>query len=113
MSFDLLFWRDSEPSTLERVAEIYDKVTDGEVGVVDEGSTIEAFYNDVVEAFPDLAEENMETSPWSSPIYLTSETMIAAMGWSRYKEVSEVLLTLSAKHGLTAFDPQNRVIHRP
>lgn len=113
MSFDLTFWSAKEPVTEEAAARIYDELTDGLAGVVDESPAIESFFNDVVAVYPDLVEENMEEAPWASAIYHNAECVITAISWSRHQEVAQVLIDLANRHGLTAYDPQDRVIHHP
>jgi len=113
MSFDLAFWHENGPTTPESAAQIYDQLTDGEVGVVEPGPQIAHFYDDVVAALPDLTEDNMEDSPWASPVYRTPECVIVAISWSQSEPVSQFLLALAGKHGLTTYDPQDRVVHPP
>ncbi|QYC39494.1 hypothetical protein Nocox_09370 [Nonomuraea coxensis DSM 45129] len=111
MSFDLAFWWQDSPPNREEAAQVYDKLTDGLEGVVEESPAIEAFYQAVISMFPDLAEDNTHDSPWSSSIYVTQECVIVAISWSRAGEISSILLELAAKHGLTAYDPQDHVVH--
>ncbi|MFV2117300.1 hypothetical protein ACE14D_02165, partial [Streptomyces sp. Act-28] len=111
MSFDLIFWYQQEVPTSEKAAQIYDQLTDGVTGIVEESSAVEDFYRSVISEFPDLDEENMEESPWASPLYVTGECVIAAIAWSRSSEVSSVLLDLAATHGLTVYDPQDQVVY--
>ncbi|MFC7843492.1 hypothetical protein [Streptomyces sp. NPDC057382] len=111
MSFDLIFWYQEVAPTSGEAAQIYDQLTDGVTGIVEESSAVEDFYRAVISEFPDLSEENMEESPWASPLYVTGECVIAAISWSRSSEVSSVLLDLASTHGLTAYDPQDQVVY--
>ncbi|MFI1108314.1 hypothetical protein ACH4TU_10200 [Streptomyces physcomitrii] len=111
MSFDLIFWYQRVAPTSGEAARIYDQLTDGVTGIVEESSAVEDFYRAVISEFPDLSEENMEESPWASPLYVTAECVIAAISWSRSSEVSSVLLGLASTHGLTAYDPQDQVVY--
>ncbi|GAA1721710.1 hypothetical protein [Nonomuraea bangladeshensis] len=111
MSFDLAFWRQDSPPDQQEAAQVYDKLADGLEGVVEESPAIEAFYQAVISTFPDLAEDNMHESPWSSPMYVTQECVVVAISWSHAAEVSPILLDLAAEHGLTAYDPQDQVVH--
>ena len=63
--------------------------------------------------FGDLTEENMEDSPWASPLYQTPEGVIVDIAYSRSEEVAPTLRQLASKHGLTVYDPQNREVHHP
>jgi hypothetical protein len=113
MSFDMAFWFQLEPPSAESAAQIYDRLTDGETGVVSETTGVEHFFNDVVAVFPDLNEQNAQESPWSSPIYRTPECVITAISWSRSEEVAPILVELAQRHGLTTYDPQDRVAYHP
>ncbi|MEF2529204.1 MULTISPECIES: hypothetical protein [Streptomyces] len=111
MSFDLIFWCQKVVPTSEEAAQIYDQLTDGDTGIVEESPAVEDFRQAVVSEFPDLTEANMEESPWASPLYVTGECVIASISWSRSTEVSSVLLGLASTYGLTAYDPQDRVVY--
>lgn len=111
VSFDLAFWFQESAPALEEAAQVYDKLTDGETGVVGEDPTVEDFHQAVISVFPDLVEENMNESPWAAPIYATSECVIVAISWSRSREVSSVLLNLASKYGVIAYDPQDQVVY--
>lgn len=113
MSFDLAFWHESKPTTAEEAARIYDKLTDGEIGIADRHPAVGAFYDDVIAAFGDLTEENAEESPWMSPLYRNEECVIANIAWSRHREVGPVLVDLASNHGLTTYDPQDKFVHHP
>ena len=90
------------------------RLTDEMTGIVEENaSAIGGFIGDLVAAFPDLTQENMNVSPWSSPIYHNSECVIVTISWPRRREVAETLLNLAIRHGMTAYDPQNQELHRP
>jgi hypothetical protein len=111
VSFDLIFWYQKSVPTLEEAARIYDQLTDGLTGVVEESSAVDDFHRSVISVFPDLTEENMNDSPWASPLYVTGECVIVAVSWSRSGEVAPLLLELASKHGLSAYDPQDRVVY--
>lgn len=98
MSFDLIFWYQKSVSTLEEAARIYDQLTDGLTGVVEESPAIGDFHRSVISVFPDITDENMNESPWASPLYVTSECVIVAISWSRSSEVSSLLLDLASTH---------------
>ncbi|MFE3830660.1 hypothetical protein [Streptomyces sp. NPDC059092] len=111
MSFDLIFWCQKVAPTPEEAAQVYDQLTDGITGIVEENPAIEDFHQAVISEFPDLTEENMHASPWASPLYVTGECVIAAISWSHSSEVSSALLDLASVHGLTAYDPQDQVVY--
>ena len=111
MSFDLAFWHQKSVPTVEEAAQIYDQLVDGLSGVVEANSAVEDFHKAMISVFPDLAEENMDESPWTSPLYVTSECVIATISWSRSGEVPSVLLDLASRHGLTTYDPQEQAVY--
>lgn len=113
MSFDLSFWHEDVQSTPDQAAEIYDRLTDGEDGVVPSVPAIDEFFVEVVAVFGDLTEENIDESPWTSPLYRTPECVIANLAHSRSEEVAPVLRSIASKHGLTTYDPQNREVYPP
>lgn len=111
MSFDLIFWCQKVIPTSEEAAQVYDQLTDGLTGIVEESPAIENFRQAVISEFPDLTEESIDESPWAAPLYVTGECVIAAISWSRSSEVSSALLYLASAHGLTAYDPQDQVVY--
>jgi hypothetical protein len=113
MSFDLAFWHETQPSDAERAYEIYDRLTDGETGVAESHPAVDEFYREVLSVYADITEENAEESPWASSPYRNDECVVAAIAWSRHEEVGAALIELADKHGLTAYDPQDRVVHHP
>ncbi|MET0493765.1 MAG: hypothetical protein ABW000_11620 [Actinoplanes sp.] len=113
MSFDLSFWHEDGQSTPDHAADIYERLTDGEEGVVPRVPAIDDFLADVVAVFGDLTEANIDESPWTSPLYHNPECVIANLAHSRSEEVAPVLRRLASKHGLTTYDPQNREVYPP
>ncbi|GAA4365073.1 hypothetical protein GCM10023088_10070 [Actinomadura verrucosospora] len=111
MSFDLAFWFQWPAPTVEEAAKIYDQLSDEIQGAVEEGPSIRGFYHEVTSIYPDINEDNMEESVWSSALYVTDECLIAAIAWSRSEEVSSVLIDLAVKHRLVAYDPQKQIAH--
>lgn len=110
VSYDLAFWHEIEPSDPEKAAEIYDRLSEGEKGVLDSSVAIEQFFDDVISAYPDLTEENMSESPWASTLYRNSECVIASISWSRQGEVGGALRDMARGHGLTVYDPQEGTV---
>jgi hypothetical protein len=112
MSFDLAFWYESEPSSPERAAQIYDQLTE-ELGVVERNPALGDFHREVISTYEDLTEENADESPWTASVYCDEECVIANIAWSRHQEIGPALIVLAARHGLTSYDPQDRIIHYP
>lgn len=112
VSFDLAFWYEKSQSTSDAAAQIYDRLTDGETGVVQSDPRVDVFYEDLISVYDDLTLENAETSPWMSSPYRNSECVIVAISWSRYKDVVPALLDVANRHGMTIYDPQDRIVYR-
>ena len=113
MSFDLIFWYECEPSTLEQATQIYDQLTEEDIGIVERNPVLGDFYQEVLSRYEDLTEENADGSPWTSPVYSNEECVITNIVWSRHKEVGPALIAIAARHGLTSYDPQDRIIYYP
>ncbi|MGW5611641.1 hypothetical protein ACWEWI_37390 [Streptomyces sp. NPDC003753] len=113
MSFDLGFWWEAQPIPPAEAARKYSAMIAGEVGVVGEHPALNAFYGELVSQFPDLTEENFETSPWAAPLYRTSECLIASISHSQQSAVFERLLELADAGGVTCYDPQSGKVYCP
>ncbi|MFF7646728.1 hypothetical protein [Streptomyces canus] len=113
MSFDLGFWWEPQPIPPVEAAQKYSAMIAGEVGVASEHPALDGFFGELISRFPDLTEENFETSPWVAPLYRTSECLIASISYPRQSEVSEFLLELASASGVTCYDPQSGNVHFP
>lgn len=113
MSYDLAFWYESGTVTSEEAERKYESFTEEQTGVASVDSALNLFYERMMSAYPNLAEENAATSPWSSPVYRTDECVITTISWSRHEEVRDALLKLASERGITCFDPQSHTVHTP
>jgi hypothetical protein len=117
MSFDMIFWYEREPSTPEQAAQIHDKLTDEEVGIVERSSVLSDFYQEVIATYRDLTEntpeEDAEVAPWTTGVYHNEECVITPISWWRCKEVGPALIAMAARHGVTTYNPQDRIIYYP
>ncbi|MCD9875372.1 hypothetical protein [Streptomyces guryensis] len=113
MSFDLGFWWEAQPITPVEAARKYSAMIAGEVGIANEHPALDVFFGELISRFPDLTEDNFETSPWAAPLYRTSECLIAPISYPRQLEVSEFLLELANATGVTSYDPQSGNVHFP
>ncbi len=112
MSYDLAFWFEEARPTLEHAADVYDRITDGETGVVQPAAQLDAFYEAVITTFGDLTTlEDADSVPWSDPVERTPESVITTISFARWKAVVPDLLALAEKHGVIAFDPQRESVH--
>lgn len=120
MSFDLAFWYEAEPSGPEQAAQIYDQLMDGEVGIVERNPVLGDFYHEVIATYGDLTAtdgdltlQDADEPPWTAQVYFNGECVSAPIAWSRRKEVAPALVAIAARLGVTAYDPQDRIIHYP
>ena len=60
-----------------------------------------------------LADEELESSPWSMTPEISASHVIVTISWSRAQEVAEFVLRAAAARGLVCFDPQASVVHNP
>lgn len=110
MSFDLAFWREDPVPSPADAAVTYDRLAEGEEGVVAPDGAVGRFLADVVAAYPDLVEDNMDISPWASPIYSNAECVLVAISWSRAAELAPALRQIATRHGLLTYDPQEQQV---
>jgi hypothetical protein len=107
VSFDLGFWWEPRPISAVEAEQKYLAMVDGDTGVVEENVALEEFCNDLNGRFPDLTEETLETSPWSSPVYRTNECVIISMPYSRGAGMVDGLRKLAAGHGVSCYNPHS------
>ncbi|WP_309134107.1 hypothetical protein [Cellulomonas sp.] len=110
MSFDLAFWRQDPPPSPDAAFHIYDRLTEGETGVVGADLAVERFRAAVLESFGDLDDETADSSPWASPVYATDECVILTISGSRSAELAPRLTRMASEHGLVVYDPQNDTV---
>ncbi|MEU0822545.1 hypothetical protein [Streptomyces mirabilis] len=113
MSFDLGFWWEAQSIPPAEAARKYSAMVAGEVGVAGEHPALDVFFGELISQFPDLTEENFESSPWAAPLYRTNECLIVSISYPHQSEVSERLLELSNASGVTCYDPQSGSVHSP
>jgi hypothetical protein len=107
VSFDLGFWWEPQPISSVEAEQKYLAMVEGRTGVVEENVALEEFFNDLNGRFPDLTEETLETSPWSSPVYRTNECIIVSMPYSRGAGMVDGLRKLAAGHGVSCYSPHS------
>ena len=110
MSFDLAFWVESPAPSPAEAAVTYDRLADGEEGVIAPDGAVARFLADVLADYPDLTEENMDVSPWASSIYSNTECVLVAISWSRAADLGPALRQIASRHGLITYDPQEEQV---
>jgi hypothetical protein len=113
VSFDLGFWWERHSVSPAEAARKYGALVAGDTGIADEHPALEAFYAELTIRFPDLSEENFESSPWAAPLYKTSECVIVSISHQRKLDTCAYLLGLASRGGVTCFDPQSGKVHVP
>jgi formylmethanofuran dehydrogenase subunit E-like metal-binding protein len=110
MSFDLAFWYADGPVNAVQALATYEAILREEPDCVAANSAVARFNADVVSVFPDLTAENMNDSPWSSPLYSSDAFAVASINWSRQAVMLQALIALAKKHGLICYDPQSGTV---
>jgi len=105
VSFDLAFWWEEQEISPDNAARKYVAMVEGVRHVTSEHPALETFYGELTSRYPDLDEENLETSPWVASLYRTAECVITSISYSRQREVCDFLLELARKRGVTSCDP--------
>jgi hypothetical protein len=107
VSFSLAFWFEDPAPDAVSAYRTYDRLTEGEAGVVDAHVRLVNFLTDLLAAFGNLDEDNMESAPWASPVHSTDECVIVAISGARSSEVVLRLLEMASSYNLVTYDPQN------
>lgn len=77
---------------------------------------IAAFYRVLTAQYPESGSppvDEVDGSPWSAQLTVTSTAVLMSMVWSRVDDVAPYVRTLADQHGLVLFDPQNESVHHP
>lgn len=114
MSYDLAVWEGERPADDRAAGKVFsalcDRYLDTEV-VFPATPAVDAFVADVLSHWPDLTEDNLETSPW-----VVSGMAGSARGPIFYfpirrnmaDEVMAYAADLAKRMGLVCYDPQER-----
>ncbi|MFJ5880437.1 hypothetical protein [Kitasatospora cineracea] len=110
MSFNLAFWYSEDPVDGSSALETYRAILNEEPSATNPSAAISEFLADLIKVFPDLTEENAESSPWMSPLYFSDAFVVASISWSRQQVMTRALAALARKHGLVCYDPQAEAV---
>lgn len=113
MSFDLAVWFEDRPITaLEAASRFLDWCEgDGEPG--EPRPEVAAFLAELTARFPDLTADNYASSPWSAPLTVGEDVVLASAVFPRAAEVCRAVLELAGRHRLVVFDPQSGTVLNP
>ncbi|MEU1879290.1 hypothetical protein ABZ470_18405 [Streptosporangium sp. NPDC020072] len=113
MSFDLGVWAIPQSISDAQAMRIYEELCEENAASVRDDPGVQRFAQALLEQFPaleDLADEQIEASPWSVSPWVTGSHVIISTVWSRSSEVTQFVLGLTGQYGLVCFDPQNAVV---
>jgi hypothetical protein len=110
VSFDLAFWYSEGPVDGSSALETYRAILKEEPSATNPSVAVSEFLADLVKVFPDLTEENADSSPWMSPLYFSDAFVVASISWSRQQVMATALAALARKHGLVCYDPQAEAV---
>ncbi|MFK4208668.1 hypothetical protein [Streptomyces sp. NPDC030920] len=115
MSYDLAVWEGERPEDDAAAArcftDLYDRYIDTEGPAVPPVEQIAAFVSALLERWPDLTEDEDDTSPWSTgPLIKEARGPLIyfPMRWSMAVEASAHAAGVASAMGLNCFDPQAR-----
>ncbi|MEU3862899.1 hypothetical protein AB0F03_37405 [Streptomyces sp. NPDC028722] len=115
MSYDLAVWEGERPADDASAARcftgLYDRYIDTEGPAVPPVERVAAFVAALLERWPDLTEDDDDTSPWStSPLIgeACGPLIYFPMRWSMAEESSAYAAGIASSMGLNCFDPQAR-----
>ncbi len=113
MTFDLGVWQVNGSITAAEASGIYASFCRGEtpVRVLRNSPAVEAFYEDLMEKWPDTVDRNL--SPWSGPLHHSSSHVLMSCVWSKAESVYSFVAELAASHELVLFDPQSEEVYLP
>ncbi|KPI17342.1 hypothetical protein OV450_8022 [Actinobacteria bacterium OV450] len=115
MSYDLAVWEGERPAddaaAARRLRNLYDRFMDTEEPAVPPAERIAAFVTALLERWPDFAEDDDDTPPWSTAPLIGAARgplIYFPMRWSMADEASAHAAEVAASMGLHCFDPQAR-----
>ncbi|NEA60385.1 hypothetical protein G3I60_41040 [Streptomyces sp. SID13666] len=115
MSYDLAVWEGERPAddaaAGRRFTALYDQYIDTEDAEVPPVERIAAFVAALLERWPELAEDDDDTAPWSTGPLIgeaRGPLIYFPMRWSMAEEASAYAAGVAASMGLNCFDPQAR-----
>ncbi|MFI8105430.1 hypothetical protein [Streptomyces sp. NPDC086023] len=117
MSYDLAVWEGERPAddatATQRFLDLFDRFMESDEPAVPPTDRIRAFVTALLERWPDLTEDDDDTSPWSTaPLIREARGPLVyfPMRWSMAGEASAYAAEVAASMGLNCFDPQDRML---
>jgi len=116
VSFDLSFWHEDQPITLDQARHIYTRLCDDDSTVVTAHPNVALFLAELTRHYPaidDVPEDKLDDSPWSCAFSVTSGSAIVCMTWPAGTKLASFVIQLAMQHDLVCYDPQQDAVHSP
>jgi len=117
MSFDLGVWKSKTALSRAEAEEIFARLCDADLSVVEPTADMEQFYAILTTRYPeldDVPESEIDRSPWSVRLDVSDRLrghVAISIVWSRAKEVADFVRELAAECDLLCYDPQVQAVH--
>lgn len=116
MSLDLAFWHEDCPITSEQAVHVYWQLCDADCSVNKPHEAVAQFVRDLTQRYPpidDLAEEEVDESPWSCAWEMSPGSVIVCMTWSGGRALAPFFIQMANLHDLVCCDPQRTKVYLP
>jgi hypothetical protein len=118
VSYDLAVWHEPAGIAADQATHKYAQLINEESGAETDPMhpQVAAFYRRLTARYPELDRlpiDEVDRSPWSTRLAVTSTAVVMSMVWSCADEVGPHVRSLADQHGLVVFDPQNESVHHP
>ncbi|MFB7124097.1 hypothetical protein [Kitasatospora sp. NPDC056273] len=117
MSYDLAVWEGERPADDAAAGRCFDDLYERYLGTDEENlpptERIAAFVAALLERWPDLAEDEDDTSPWSTGPLIgeaSGPLIYFPVRWSMVEEACVHIAKVASSMGLTCFDPQSQCL---
>ncbi|MFE6865036.1 hypothetical protein ACFVFS_00600 [Kitasatospora sp. NPDC057692] len=117
MSYDLAVWEGERPVDDDAASQCFNDLYDRYIGAdgpdVPPTERIAAFVAALLARWPDLTEDEDDTSPWSTGPLIgeaAGPLIYFPMRWSMATEAAVYAAQVAASMGLNCYDPQNQCL---
>jgi len=100
VGFDIGVWYEPAPPTDGEAAHTYARLQAGDLGAVEPSPAVAAFYGALTSRFPELdrlPDDEVDASPWTAPLEVSTGHVLATVAWSRVAEVAPIVVALSPR----------------
>ncbi|MFI1825324.1 hypothetical protein ACH41E_02555 [Streptomyces sp. NPDC020412] len=117
MSYDLAVWEGERPADDAAAGrcfdELYEKYVAGDGAGVPPNKQIAAFVDALLGRWPDLTEDEDDTSPWSTGPLIDEASgplIYFPIRWSMVEEAAVHIAGVASSMGLNCYDPQSQCL---